>query len=321
MARPLRIEYEGAFYHIVARGNERKRIFLSRADYEKFLASLRTSAERFSVVIHCYVLMGNHYHLIVETPKANLSFFMHAIQSGYTTYFNTKRGRSGHLFQGRYKSLLVDKDAYLLELSRYIHLNPVKAHITDVPEAYPFSSYPAFIDSGRETFVFRDLIWNMSHGSEGYHRFVESGLAEELKSPFQDVYGGMILGRKSFIEEVLQELKDTHKKEVSSRRALHASIAGLDDIVALIGARFKIPAETARASSPYRNYAVYLARKHTALSNPQLGAYFGNVTYSAVTKIVSRLETRMKEDRMVRKNLEKLEKKLSTVKGPLPTKS
>lgn len=240
---------------------------------------------------------------------------MHALQSGYTTYFNAKRGRSGHLFQGRYKSLLVDKDAYLLELSRYIHLNPVKAHITDAPEAYPFSSYPAFIDSGCETFVFCDLILHMSHGPEGYRRYVESGLAEELGSPFQDVDGGMILGRKSFIKEVLQKLKDTDKKEVSFRRVLHASIADLDDIVALIAARCKIPAETARASSPYRSYAVYLARKHTALSNPQIGTYFGNVTYSAVTKVVSRLETRMKEDRIVRRNMEKLENELSTVKG------
>ncbi len=158
MARPLRIEYEGAFYHIAARGNERKKIFLSRADYEKFLANLKDAAARFSVVVHCYVLMGNHYHLIIETPKANLSSFMHAIQSGYTTYFNRKRSRSGHLFQGRFKSILVDRDAYLLELSRYIHLNPVRAHMTDAPGAYPFSSYPAFIDPRHETFIFRDLI-------------------------------------------------------------------------------------------------------------------------------------------------------------------
>ena len=241
MARPLRIEYEGAFYHIVARGNERKRIFLSKADYEKFLANLRTSAERFSVVIHCYVLMGTHYHLIVETPKANLSAFMHPIQSGYTTYFNTKRGRSGHLFQGRYKSILIDKDAYLLELSRYIHLNPVRARMSDTPQAYPFSSYPAFIDPRRETFVFRDLIWDMSHGSESYRRFVESGLVEEPKSPFDDVYGSVILGRKSFIKEVLQDLKDTDKKEVASRRTLRASAIDLDDMVALVAAHFKIP--------------------------------------------------------------------------------
>jgi REP element-mobilizing transposase RayT len=91
MARPLRIEYEGAFYHIVARGNERKKVFLSKADCEKFLANLQMSAARFSVLVHCYALMGNHYHLIVETPKANMSPFMHAIQSGYTTYFNKHR--------------------------------------------------------------------------------------------------------------------------------------------------------------------------------------------------------------------------------------
>ena len=158
----------------------------------------------------------------METPKANLSSFMHVIQSGYTTYFNRKRGRSGHLFHGRYKSILVDKDAYLLELSRYIHLNPVRVHIVATPEAYPFSSYPAFVDPGRETFVFRDLTLSMSHGHEGYHRFVESGLSGELESPSKDVYGGVILGRKGFIKKVLEGLKDTDRKEVSFRKALRA---------------------------------------------------------------------------------------------------
>ena len=315
MARPLRIEYEGAFYHIAARGNERKKIFLSRADYEKFLANLKDAAARFSVVVHCYVLMGNHYHLIIETPKANLSSFMHAIQSGYTTYFNRKRSRSGHLFQGRFKSILVDRDAYLLELSRYIHLNPVRAHMTDTPGTYPFSSYPAFIDPQHETFIFRDLILTMSHGPEGYRHFVESVLPEELESPSKDVYGGMILGRKSFIREVVQRLKDTERKEVSHRRTLRASTADLDDIVALVGVHFKLPKETVLTSSPYRNYAVYLARKHTALSNPEIGAYFGNVTFSAVTKIVGRLAARMKEDRKVRREVEKLEKEFPSVRG------
>ncbi len=315
MSRPLRIEYEGAFYHVVARGNERKRVFLSKADFEKFLANLKEAATRFSVVVHCYALLGNRYHLIVETPKANLSSFMHAVQSGYTTYFNTKRGRSGHLFQGRFKSILVDKDAYLLELSRYIHLNPVRAHMTDTPEAYPFSSYAAFLNPRQETFVFRDLILNMSHGPEGYRHFVESVIPEELESPSKDIYGGMILGKKSFIKEVLQRLKETDRKEVSYRKTLHASTADLDDIVALVAARFNIPKETALTSSPFRNYAVYLSQKHTALSNPQIGAYFGNVTFSAVTKIVSRLAARMKDDRIVRKEVKKLEKELSTVKG------
>ena len=312
MARPVRIEYEGAFYHVTARGNERKKVFISRADYEKFLANLKEAATRFSVIVHTYVLMGNHYHLIVETPKANLSSFMHVIQSGYTTYFNRKRGRAGHLFQGRFKSILVDKDAYLLELSRYIHLNPVRARMTDMPETYPFSSYPALIDPAKETFVFRDLILGMSHGPEGYRRFVESGKPDYLSG---DVYGGMVLGRKSFIKETLQRLKDTERKEISYRRALHASTADLEDIVAVVAARFKVPQETVRASLPYRAYAVYLAKKHTSLSNPEIGAYFGDITFSAVTKTASRLSVRMKEDRTMRKEVDVMEKKLSSVKG------
>ena len=321
MARPLRIEYEGAFYHVTARGNERKKIFISKADYEKFLANLKEAAARFSVVVHSYVLMGNHYHLIVETPNANLSSFMHMVQSGYTTYFNRKRDRSGHLFQGRFKSILVDKDAYLLELSRYIHLNPVRAHMTDTPGAYPFSSYPAFINPRKETFIFRDLILDMSHGPDNYRRFVESVPPEELKDPSKDVYGGMILGRKSFIKEAIRRLRDTERKEVSHRRTLRASTADLDDIVALITSRFKVPKETALRSSPYRAYAVYLAKKHTALSNPEIGLYFGNITFSAVTKIVTRLSVRMKEDRTMRTEVEKLEKELSSVNGLLPKRA
>ena len=116
MARPLRIVYEGAFYHITARGNERKKIFVSDTDYEKFLSYLTDTLQKYDVILHSYVLMANHYHLIAETPKANLSAFMHDLGSSYTTYFNLKRRRAGHLFQGRYKAFLIDVDNYLLEL-------------------------------------------------------------------------------------------------------------------------------------------------------------------------------------------------------------
>jgi putative transposase len=313
LARPLRIEYEGAFYHITARGNERKRIFLSRADYEKFLANLMKNALRFSIVVHCFVLMGNHYHLLVETPKAHLSAFMHALQSGYTTYFNKKRNRSGHLFQGRFKSILVEKESYLLELSRYLHLNPVRARLVERPEGYPFSSYRAYVEPGEETFVSRDLILGMAKGPENYRRFVESAFAEELPNPSKDVYGGMILGSTSFIKETIARLKGAERPEVSYRR--HLRTADLDEIVALLSTHFGVSEQTVRTTSPYRAYAVYLAKKHTPLSNPQIGAYFGNLTFSAVAKIVSRLNARLKENKGTIKELEKVEGKLSIVKG------
>jgi len=310
MARPLRIEYEGAFYHVTARGNDRKLLFLSKSDYEKFLANLKEVSLRFSVPIHCYVLMGTHYHLLIETPRANLSAFMHAIQSGYTAYFNKKRNRSGHLFQGRYKSLLVDKDAYLLELSRYVHLNPVAAHITDKPEDYAYSSYRAYLTPQEESFVHRDLILAMSKGH--YRSFVES--AGQLDDPFKNAYGGMIIGKKRFISNTLALLEDTSRKETSQRRLLRKT-ADIDDILSFLAARFRITRQAVLSTLPYRNYAVYLAKRHTPLSNPELGTIFGKITYSGVVKIVSRLSARMKEDAALNKEIEGLEQGLSSVKG------
>ena len=125
MARPLRIQYPGAFYHVTTRGNEQKGIFRSARDRQKFLEYLESATTRYGARIHVYCLMSNHYHLLVETPEGNLSRIMSQVNGAYTTYFNTKRRRFGHLVQGRYKAILVEKEEYAEELSRYIHLNPV----------------------------------------------------------------------------------------------------------------------------------------------------------------------------------------------------
>src|SRR4030042_6113724 len=117
MARPLRIEYPGAFYHITSRGNERKAVFRSDFDRERFLSYLQSAQERYGAVIHVYCLLNNHYHLLLETPRGNFSQILHHINGAYTTYFNVKRNRSGHLFQGRYRAILVEKEEYAHELS------------------------------------------------------------------------------------------------------------------------------------------------------------------------------------------------------------
>jgi putative transposase len=147
VARPLRIEFEGAVYHVTSRGDDRRKIFSTKRDYEKFKEYLRDAKEKYRFILHCYVLMSNHYHLLIETPEKNLSRIMHFINSSYTTYTNVKKKRNGHLFQGRYKSIVIDKDSYLLELSRYLHLNPVRAKMVDKPEDYPHSSYKSFISA------------------------------------------------------------------------------------------------------------------------------------------------------------------------------
>jgi len=124
MARPLRIQYPGAFYHVTSRGNEQQEIFKSRRDREKFCEYLGSASSRYGAIIHSYCLMSNHYHLLLESPEGNLSQIMRHINGAHTTYFNVKRKRAGSLFQGRHKAILVEADEYALELSRYIHLNP-----------------------------------------------------------------------------------------------------------------------------------------------------------------------------------------------------
>src|SRR5512136_2815332 len=143
MARPLRIQYPGAFYYITGKGSEERRIFLSSADYEKFKEYLLEAQRKFHVVVHCYVLLGNEYQLIAETREANLSRFMHHLAGNYTTYFNTRRRITGHLFQGRFKAILIEEKSLLLELTRYMHLNPVRARLVKKAGEYKHSSYQA----------------------------------------------------------------------------------------------------------------------------------------------------------------------------------
>jgi len=145
MGRPLRIEYAGAHYHVTAQGNEKKDVFKSQRDREQFLSYLESAVNRYGAVIHAYYLMSNHYHLLIETPSGNISQIMQHINGAYTNYFNVKRKRVGHLFQSHYKAILIEADAYSKELSRYIHLNSVRAGMVNRPEEYRWSSYCDYI--------------------------------------------------------------------------------------------------------------------------------------------------------------------------------
>jgi len=320
MSRPLRIAYPGAFYHVAARGNERRKIFLSQADYMKFLSYLADAAHKYGVILHAFVLMGNHYHLIVETPDANLSVFAHAINSAYTTYFNIKRKRAGHLFQGRYKSIVVEKDSYLLELSRYIHLNPVRAGIAERPEDYRFSSYHSYVLPKEETIVSRELIWGMISKSRNlaparYRDFVESAISQPLPNPFEKVYGGVILGKAPFIKDVLKQAAEVIPSQETSRRKMLSSTADVEGIIQSLSRHFSVPKETVITTSPYRSYALYLTRKHTPVSSTDIGRYFGNISCSAVTKMAARLKAKMENDKALREEMENIEERLSDVNG------
>ncbi len=204
MARPLRIEYPGAVYHITARGNNGGAIYKTERDREKFLEYLRIFHERYGVKVHAYCLMVNHYHLIIETLRGNLCKYMHALNSSYTAYFNTKRKRKGHLLQGRYKSILVDKDSYIQELSRYVHLNPVRAKIVKQPEEFKWSSYMYYVAEKKlpgymETeFTLRYFRGNKKR----YKDFVEAGVEDKDHDIFKELKSGFILGDIDFVEDI-----------------------------------------------------------------------------------------------------------------------
>ena len=320
MARPLRIEYEGAFYHVTSRGNERGKVFFEAKDYEKFKDYLKGACEKFGIVIHAYVLMTNHYHLLIETPEANLSRAMHYINGAYTSYLNMRKKRSGHLFQGRYKSIIVDSDSYLLELSRYLHLNPVSAGMVDKPADYPYSSCNAYLTSGKEDVVHRALVWGMlstkkREAPARYREFVEN--MEAPQNTFKEVYGGMALGSIDFIKGVLARVEEdiSGKREISNRKAL-TSPSKTDGVIDGVASYYNIKRDALfeGGQNHYRKIVIYLLNRYTGASNPEIGELFG-ISYSAVAKVCQRLSRQMERDKQLRVEVERLELKLSTVKG------
>jgi len=178
MTRPLRIDYPGAFYHITCRGNRKQPIFLSDEDRVFFLGCLREAHERFGLRIHAFCLMGNHYHLFAEAPEGGISKIMHLINTRYSNYFNKKCDRTGHTFQSRFSAILVEARGYALELTAYIHLNPVRAELVDLPEEYDWSDYRVYMGLtpsqswNSQQRVLRMLGKNAERARDEYRRFV-----------------------------------------------------------------------------------------------------------------------------------------------------
>lgn len=322
MARALRIEFEGALYHITSRGNERRKIFFSKTDYDKFLHYVAEAKKKYGINIHCYVLMSNHYHLVVETPEANLSRAMHHINSSYTTYVNIKRKRSGHLFQGRFKAIVVDCDNYLAELSRYIHLNPVRAKMVEKPDEYPYSSYKSYITKNGNELLTQDLILNLisnnkSHSREEYRRFVESAMGRENDDPLKDTYGGIILGKTKFIKEILRQVKETSLKveEISNRKAMK-SLYNMTEIIDFLENYYNVSRREIIENkySELRRIAIYLIKENTGSTNTEIGNYFGGISYSAVAKSYERFKRRLKITRKLKGKIRKIKQELSKVK-------
>ena len=303
MARQPRIEYPGAFYHVITRGNQRQKTFRDDLDRGKYLEILAHLKEVNLFRIHAYVLMDNHVHLLLETGEYPLSRIMQRLGSGYTQYFNRRHKFVGHLFQGRYKAILCDKNNYLLELSRYLHLNPVRAKVVKDPGEYKWSSYGAYVQKKQcppwmETAeVLQQFSGKGSEARKRYRKYVLEALGDGHKEEYYEVIDGRFLGEREFVEEIRArteiagEVRIRIKPDVFLRLA-YANLGKKRGEV--IGAGKE--RERVRA----REAICYVARRRTELSVKLLAESLG-VDATCVSRSASRVERLVAEDEEMQK--------------------
>ena len=277
MTRPLRLEFAGALYHVTSRGDRREEIFLDDSDRESLLKLLGQVCARFNWTIHAFCLMTNHYHLLLETPDGNLSLGMRQLNGVYTQNFNRRHGRVGHVFQGRFKAILVQKSAYLLELSRYVVLNPVRAGMVTDAADWPWSSYGAVVGTAKAP-DWLDTEWLLGQfgdrrrpAVQAYVRFVRAGVGQAR--PWEQLRHQLFLGDEAFVERFRDMKKPEQLREIpkSQRRAMAKSLSEY------------------RSNYPDRNEAMARAYGSGAYSMKEIGDFFG-VHYMTVSRAVRRFE-------------------------------
>jgi len=303
MARPLRLSFENATYHITARGNRRESIFYSEKDRQVFLDKMNETFTKYSFILYAYCLMDNHYHLFLKTPLANLTDGMHYLNSSYANWFRTKYKIAGAVFQGRYRSVLVEEDNYALMLSAYIHLNPVRAGMVKRIEEYRWSSFLDYIGIRKTTikrldtsFILRQLDADLDKAAEKYKSFVIGNI--DMKSPFESSYKGIALGNRSFIEKIKEKIKSVgQKREIRETRSVGSCEA--EQIISKISEVFEIEKSkifSKQRGNVYRSLALYLIKKYSTLSLKEMGKLF-NMDYGAISQAVKRFENKIKKDR------------------------
>jgi REP element-mobilizing transposase RayT len=315
MSRSWRIEYEGALYHLLSRGNEGKDIFDDDGDRASFLYTVGEMSERFEMSVYAYVLMRNHYHLMVRTERANLKKAMHWFGTTYTQRFNMRHSRNGHLFQGRYKSILVQNDAYLLQLSCYIHRNPLRAALVKRLADYRWSSYLAYA-YGRKApeWLSTRLILSQFNGEDRYKSYREKaqGYAKEEKRLWEDLRHGLFLGSKSFVQKIRKEFLPaepepaiTQQTQLAKRYDPISILHKAERILKCDVKRFLQAGRVSGAEKETRDLMIYLIWKAGVLTNDQIGQLFG-VSFSAVSHAVKSLKARMQKDPKLKAKFEHL---------------
>jgi len=314
MARPLRIEYEGAVYHIISRGNRGEHIFAEEQDKEYFIETLQNAVEKYKIDLYAFSIMGNHYHLLLTAPQGELAKAMHYIGSVYGSYLRRQKGWVGHVFGGRYKSLCVEKEGYLLELSRYIHLNPVRAGLAKKAEGYKWSSYGYYIGE-KEGPNWLNTDWLLAEYGQNrkaawkkYKVFVEAAIENPSKYPGEEIIGQAILGSKEFTKKVIKGIKSIRKSdEITAKRRYEGGI-DLEEMRDTICKYYKVKEIRNIDISEERRgrlMFIFLSKEKTFAFNREIAEMAGGLSPSAVTHQYKRILKRLREDRRFSKGWEK----------------
>ena len=329
MARPLRVNVKGGWYHITARGIERRAIFCGKSYYRHFVELIEEMSSRYCVEVYAFCLLGNHYHLIIRTPKANASRAMQWLNVSYSAWFNAKRNRVGHVFQGRFNSVLIDNNgSWLLIASEYLHLNPVRTKgmglgkrekrvesrglreptdeeikkRLDKLSKYEWSSYRTYAGyAGRPKWLYTETILKRSGGREGYRKGVEAHVTRGADpGEFEPLRGRVAIGTAAFIERV-KGLVGKVTKEQPDRKfiARRVSFRRIIKIVEKEKGE-KWQQFSGRHGDHGRNLVLYLARMRSGLTLAEIGKKAGDIEYKTVGKAVKRFDQTMKEDRRTR---------------------
>lgn len=285
MARPLRIEFPNAVYHITSRGNARQAIFLDDKDFANFLEVLCLVVKRYNWILHAYCLMNNHYHLIIGTPDGNLSKGMRQLNGIYTQQFNRRHNRVGHVLQGRYKAILVDKDNYLLELCRYVVLNPVRAGIVRGAGQWQWSSYRDTAVYGKgvpcltKDWILLQFGRERSEAEGRYREFVSAGLKAE--TPWKKIKGQLYLGDEKFIARIKELIRGKETLKEIPRMQRYITKPPLEGIIKHKGKKL-------------REDAVHEAHVRYGYTLKDIAEYLG-VHYATISRTIKKVEERRKK--------------------------
>jgi putative transposase len=328
MARPLRIQFENAYYHATCRGNSGQEIFSTDADRSRFLDLLERSNDVYQTEILAYVLMSTHFHLLVKTPLGNLQEFMRHFNISYTSYYNWKHDRRGHLYQGRYKALLVDADNYLQEVSRYVHLNPMRVRLRDgmtldekrtFLRTYRWSSYEGYLSPGRRRgFIQAEEVLgyfggDTAKGRRKYEAFVMEGMSGKVASPLARGAGHGIVGAHEFVEKIREEYirSATDSRELPAVKKILAQVEP-EKMIGVVGEVFEVEREELLrrgAKGVARGVLMEMLYRYGGMNQREIGDLMG-VDYSAVSVMRKRLSAILGKDRGLSANIERVKKHL-----------